>query len=293
MTALVTVGDTQLWTTTGGHGPPLVLCHGGPGLWDDLGPVAEMVEDLVTVHRYDQRGSGRSDRIPPYDVSTLLSDLDALREHWAHRRWVVGGHSWGASLALAYAVTHPHRTAALLYVSGTGVGWRWHQEYRREQQARLTPQQRSELAELRRRRAELSPADPTYRDLDRRICLLEWSTDFADRNRALELAASLLDDELAPDYDVNRTVTADWKRWIERTGVERRLRQSSCPTLVVHGLGDPRPGWVAEELAAAIPGSRLELLEGVGHLPWLEHPDRLREVLRSFLEDRKDSLGSG
>lgn len=38
----------------------MVLCHGGPGLWDYLGPVSSMVEDLCTVHRYDQRGGGRS-----------------------------------------------------------------------------------------------------------------------------------------------------------------------------------------------------------------------------------------
>jgi proline iminopeptidase len=49
-----------LWTATVGTEPPPVLCHGGPGLWDDQGPVARMVEDLATVHRYDQRGCGRS-----------------------------------------------------------------------------------------------------------------------------------------------------------------------------------------------------------------------------------------
>jgi proline iminopeptidase len=59
-----------------------------------------MVEDLVTVHRYDQRGSGRSVAHPPYHLADFITDLEALREHWRRERWVVAGHSWGAQLAL-------------------------------------------------------------------------------------------------------------------------------------------------------------------------------------------------
>jgi len=44
-----------LWTATTGSGPPLVLCHGGPGWWSHEAPVAAMVDDLVTVHRWAHR----------------------------------------------------------------------------------------------------------------------------------------------------------------------------------------------------------------------------------------------
>lgn len=119
-----------LWTATGGEGPPLVLCHGGPGLWDDQGPVARMVEDLVTVHRYDQRGCGRSSASGPYTVARFVADLEALREHFGRETWMVGRHSWGATLALRYAIAHPERVRALLYVSGTGAGHGWNPAYR-------------------------------------------------------------------------------------------------------------------------------------------------------------------
>lgn len=62
----VAVGGAPLWTATSGTSPPLVLAHGGPGMWDYLESVARMVDDLVTVHRYDQRGCGRSPAGPPY-----------------------------------------------------------------------------------------------------------------------------------------------------------------------------------------------------------------------------------
>ena len=54
----LTPDGCRLWTATAGSGAPLLLCHGGPGLWDYLEPVPAMIEDVATVHRYDQRGGG-------------------------------------------------------------------------------------------------------------------------------------------------------------------------------------------------------------------------------------------
>ena len=98
---VVSVAGCALWTVRQGKGPALVCCHGGPGIWDYLESVAAMVDDLVTLYRYDQRACGRSTGGPPYDVATAVADLDALREHWGLRQWIILGHSWGATLALA------------------------------------------------------------------------------------------------------------------------------------------------------------------------------------------------
>ena len=68
----VEVPNATLWTEHQGCGPALVLCHGGPGLWDYLAPVAAMIDDLVTVYRYDQRACGRSSGGPPHDVVTAI-----------------------------------------------------------------------------------------------------------------------------------------------------------------------------------------------------------------------------
>lgn len=53
----VPVSGGRLWTVRQGRGPALILCHEGPGLWDYLAPVAGMIDDLVSVYRYDQRAS--------------------------------------------------------------------------------------------------------------------------------------------------------------------------------------------------------------------------------------------
>ena len=147
----VAVAGAVLWTARQGTGPALVLCHGGPGLWDYLGPVAAMVDDRATVYRYDQRACGRSSGGPPFDVATAIADLDALRQHWGVEQWVVAGHSWGATLALLYCLAHPARARGLAYISGTGINPAWRAEYRANRAARLDPAGQQRLAELEER----------------------------------------------------------------------------------------------------------------------------------------------
>lgn len=127
----ITVNGAELWVAEQGAGAPLILGSGGPGCCDYLGPVAAMVDDLARVYRFEPRGCGRSSPGGPYDLPTWLADLDALRGALGHGRWVVGGHSAGAAYALAYALTYPARTRAVLYLSGTGVqdDRQWHAAY--------------------------------------------------------------------------------------------------------------------------------------------------------------------
>jgi proline iminopeptidase len=116
----------RTWTSGTATGlPPVVLLHGGPGLWDNLAPVARMLDPLTTVHRFDQRGCGGSEESAEQTIARYVADVEALRRHWGHDGWVVVGHSFGATLALAYAVANPGRTLAIGYLDGVGVGdWR-------------------------------------------------------------------------------------------------------------------------------------------------------------------------
>src|SRR5262249_15994615 len=118
---IVVINGTSLWLTESGAGRPVMLLSGGPGDCDYLEPVAAMIDDLAQVYRFEPTGCGRSSPDGPYDLATQLSDLDAIRQFLGHERWIVGGHSWGAFFALAYAVEFPERAEAIIYLSGNGV----------------------------------------------------------------------------------------------------------------------------------------------------------------------------
>ena len=131
--AFVTHQGVRLWTVTEGAGQAVMLLNGGPGCPDYLGPVAAMMDDVAQVIRFEERGCGRSDVVPPYSVETSVGDLETIRRHYGIERWVVGGHSWGPNLALAYALAHPERVSGLLCLSGGRIhnDRTWHEQYRR------------------------------------------------------------------------------------------------------------------------------------------------------------------
>src|SRR6476659_4332042 len=143
-----TEDNCRLWTAATGHGKPLIMCHGGPGLWDMAGSLADRLAGHLEVIRWDQRGCGRSERRGPYSVAQSMADLDAVRSQGGAQKVALFGHSWGAALALRYALDHQDRVSALVYACGTGLGWSWREPFERATSARLAPDQ-GRLGELR------------------------------------------------------------------------------------------------------------------------------------------------
>jgi proline iminopeptidase len=98
-------------------GKPCVVLHGGPG--GAINPTMRRFFDPQKwrMMLFDQRGCGRSRPNASLDDNTtwdLIADIERLRERVGCERWTVFGGSWGSTLALAYAVTHPERVAGLI-----------------------------------------------------------------------------------------------------------------------------------------------------------------------------------
>ena len=108
----------SLWAVTQGAGIPVVLCSGGPGCCDYLGSVAGMLNGAAQTIHYEPRGCGRSEHTTHYSVATSLADLEAVRQQYGVDQWIVLGHSWGADLALIYALEHTNSMLGLVCLSG-------------------------------------------------------------------------------------------------------------------------------------------------------------------------------
>jgi len=98
-------------------GKPAVVLHGGPGGGSE--PYYRQFFDpaVYRVVLFDQRGAGKSKPFACLDKNTtwdLVEDTEKIRKHLKIDKWVVFGGSWGATLALAYAETHPHTVKALV-----------------------------------------------------------------------------------------------------------------------------------------------------------------------------------
>lgn len=255
----------MLRINSSGRGRALVLCHGGPGLWDDLEDLATLLGDLFTVWTYDQRGCGRSaGRQGPYSVSRFVADLDAVRRATGSERIVVGGHSWGAVLAFLYAAAHPERVDGLLYIAGNGIEWmKWRSRFRDE---------------LRKRKASPPFADPASQ-LESNV--MRWAIDFVDPAvgvaRAREMAASGFEVNLecnsALNAELNGMPNDEWQRLCARITV---------PVLVVQGERDPRPLQAVESMLRHLPSARRVVLGDAGHYPWVERPQEMQLAVEEW-----------
>ncbi len=274
-TATVTTDDgARLWTARTGRGRPLVLCHGGPGLWDMFGDVAAMLADLATVVRWDQRGCGRSEpSAGPWTTDRFVADLDAVRRHHALDRMVLLGHSWGAQLALSYALAHPDRVAALVYVSGTGIDpvSSWRGPFEENFLARL-----DEVPERLARWRELPVGD-------RERAVLHWTVEFEDRGRALEHARRMADPWFGINHECGRALNSETRRTWGTPELHAACRALDLPVLIVDGERDIRPRRAVDSLERALPNVARVTLPGAGHLPWVEDPKGFREAVAGAL----------
>lgn len=112
-------GGHQLYVEESGNpaGIPVVFLHGGPGAGCE--PFQRRFFDPARyrIVLFDQRGCGQSTPHAELECNTtqeLVADIERIRGHLGIERWLVFGGSWGSTLALAYAETHPERVLGLV-----------------------------------------------------------------------------------------------------------------------------------------------------------------------------------
>ncbi len=111
-------GHSLYWEQCGSPGgKPVVMLHGGPGAGCSPDHRRQFDPALYCITLFDQRGCGRSTPHASLEANTtwhIVADIEALREMLGIEAWMVFGGSWGSTLALAYAQTHPARATELV-----------------------------------------------------------------------------------------------------------------------------------------------------------------------------------
>jgi proline iminopeptidase len=267
------VRGVELFERRLGAGPEVVVLHGGPGAHHDyLLPGFDTLANGRTLVYYDQRGGGQSavGRDVPVGALEQVHDLEALRDVWGLEQMHLLGYSWGALLAMLYAIEYPHRVASLALVSPAPAAASERPGYETKLAAR------NNTPELKAARAALQSSDLRQKDLEaygRRLFELAVSGYFHDPARARELTAFRV---------TGRTQQAVWDSLGTEYDLRPALRKLKVPAMVLHGDDDPIPLNTARATAEAL-GAEFVVLPHAGHVPYVEAAEEFTAALDRFL----------
>ena len=273
-------GHRVYWEMCGNpSGKPAVFLHGGPG--GGFSPEHRRLFDprRYRVLLFDQRGCGKSTPHGSLDANTtwdLVADIERLRRLMDVERWLVFGGSWGSTLALAYAQTHPERTSELV-LRGIFLLRRWELLWYYQHGASLLFPDKWERF--------LAPIPPAERD----DLIAAYRRRLLDPDPAVQLEAarawSLWEGEtitLLPNAEFSRQFGADdYARafarienhyfvhggWLDEGQLVRDVgRLRAVPAVIVQGRYDiATPVASAWDLHRAWPEAEFRLVEGAGH----------------------------
>jgi pimeloyl-ACP methyl ester carboxylesterase len=253
-----------------GAGPAVVMCHGTPwssALWADY---AKALSAEFTVYLWDMPGYGQSSKAPEHgvDLGTQAELFADLLDHWNLDRPHVIAHDFGGVVSLRAHLLHHARYSSLALVDVVALR-PWGSDFFR----------------LVAANSEVFAAQPP---VVHRGALEAYIATASHRGLSPQQRDRLTEPWLSPEGQAAfyRQIAEADERFTDE--VQDRYGEIELPVLIVWGAEDT---WIpvdrAERLAAAIPGARLEIIGGAGHLIHYDAPIALAVALHRWLADRR------
>ncbi|MFJ3876821.1 alpha/beta fold hydrolase [Streptomyces sp. NPDC090077] len=242
--------------------PPLLLIHGSGASGASWEPVLPALATRHHVVRIDLPGCGQSPPATSYDVPAQAGRVAALLDELGLRAVTVAGHSSGGYVATALAEQRPDLVGSLAMIS-TG------------------PRLDALLPQPAVLRALLAPPLGP---------LLWWRRSDAVIRRSIgatlagpvTLPPGLVADVRRTRYRAFRAALRENTAYLAERPVPERLAALGVPVLVLFGAADPRWDPASAGQYGIVPGVRIEMLSGVGHIPMLEAPEQVGRLLLDF-----------
>ena len=275
-------GGHELYYEESGNpkGKPVVFLHGGPGGGTE--PKQRRFFDPATyrIVLFDQRGCGKSTPHASLEHNTtwdLVADVERLRTHLGIERWLVFGGSWGSTLALAYAETHPERVTELVlrgifllrdeeiaWFYQEGASWMFADAWEKYLEP-IPAAERGDLLNAYYKRltgadaAERSRAAKAWSVWEGSTSCLFPNEDLIRRTAGDEFALAFA--RIECHYFVNKGWLDGGRGLLENVGKIRKI-----PTVIVQGRYDVVcPMKSAWDLSRAFPEADLRIVKDAGH----------------------------
>ncbi len=260
-------------------GIPVLFVHGGPGAGCEAYHRRFFDPERYRIILFDQRGCGRSTPHASLEKNTtqaLVADMELIRQHLKIDRWLLFGGSWGSTLSLVYAETHPEKVLGLVVrgiflCRSQEIDWFYQQgasrlfpDYWQDYLAPIPEAERGELLQAYHRR--LTGED----EMARMAAAKAWSL-WEGRTATLRPSESVIDHFAAP-YTALSLARIECHYFINDSFLEQDQilrdapRLHGIPGVIVQGRYDVIcPMESAWQLAEAWPEAQLKIIGDAGH----------------------------
>ncbi|HVR07831.1 MAG TPA: alpha/beta fold hydrolase [Thermoanaerobaculia bacterium] len=269
----------KLWVESEGKGPPLLLIPGGPGMAQDyFHPYFSRLAVRNRVIYFDAAGRGRSSNAVTYSLSRDVADIEGLRKALGLTALSLFGHSYGGTVALAYALRFPQAVDKLILADAplSGAAWQRSIDACNRRIRDELPAVWSHIQRLRAAGARSS--SPAHQ------AVYEVPAGFYFYRREVEGAAALAVNPRV--YYAIAGDDADFKLGGELAKLDLRpgLAALRMPVLLLAGRHDQVVP-VEDALAARVGARRVKVavLEHSGHFPFIEEPEETMALIERFL----------
>lgn len=265
--AVITTGDVRYHVEVSGTGPSLLLLHGFTGSAATWQPYQAAFGDMRTIAP-ESLGHGRSDAPSDparYRMERCIEDLTAILDSFGERRINVLGYSMGGRIALALALSHPERVAALILESAS-------------------PGLASDAERRTRQAADEALADFIEREgMDRFVARWESQPLFASQQRLAEAVRARLRTQRLAGNPLGLAGSLRGLGTGAQPSFWDQLSTLAPPTMVICGALDEKFVAIGAKMAAANPRIRLESVPDAGHAVHLEQPAAFARLVLEFI----------
>jgi len=264
-----------------GTGDPLLVLHGGPGLFHDyLVPYFKELAKEYQVIFYDQRGCGKT--AFPVDTSTInisnyVEDVEGIRKHLKLGKIILLGHSFGSILAVDYAKKYTNHISKLILVSPAPATSEFFDITFNNMQSKRKEEDTKALIEAMMSDG-FSKRDP---EVFKKTVLLQDKVNLVDQEKIGELYDSMIFDKKNAQNML--LVSSIMEKNFFNYNLTEGIETINTPTLVVIGDLDNVPFASTQLIVENIKGAKLEVIKKSCHYPFYETPKEFNSIINDFL----------
>jgi proline iminopeptidase len=254
--------------------PVTFVLHGGPGMDHTYFlPWVKPLENYTQMIFVDHRSTGRSESftdVNTWNIEQFADDVEELRKYLGLEKICLMGSSFGGMWSLVYAVRYPYNVDKLVLVD-TAPSWDTWSEAQQIAQKRATNKQKKVFADVFLGKVRTAEEQKEWFTTMFSLYFYKYDENIGkqtiSRTKGSPMLAAQMFRDIIPKYDVRN------KLWM-----------ITAPTLVIVGRHD----WItpvsqSQEITRLIPGSRLEVFEKSGHMPFIEENAKFINLVGEFL----------